>query len=414
MAALHGPVEEYDSEREQWTSYTERLEFYFAANDVSSPEKQRAILLSACQPSTYQLIRSLVAPAKPSSKTFVELVALVKTHFNPKPSAIVRGFKFTACVRNQGESVSSFVARLWQLTEHCSYGTALEEMLRDRIVRGVNDERLQRRLLAEPELTFTKAVDLAQAYESAAKDAKDLQPPKPPGDILALRANDRDKPPQGTATRGCYRCGGQHHQSKCGFCTSVCHYCGKRGHVAKVCRSRLNGLPPIKGKPQSTHLVSEVEPDAYTLFAITSSNSAPIYATVKINETELTLQVDTGASHSLISEATYSDLQKQEKVPACSPSRVKLRTYSGESLEVLGQLTVNVCYKNQQQRLPLVVVQGNGPSLLGRDWLSTLRLDWRELHQVTSTTSGYLQEPPRGPLQGGTGHNSRHHRQNLR
>ncbi len=79
-------------------------------------------------------------------------------------------FKFIACVRNQGESVS-FVARLRQLTEHCSYGTALEEMLRDRIVGGINDERLQRRLLAEPELTFTKAVDLAQAYESAAKDA---------------------------------------------------------------------------------------------------------------------------------------------------------------------------------------------------------------------------------------------------
>ncbi len=47
MAALHGTVGEYDSKLEQWTSYTERLEFYFAANDVSSPEKQRAILLSA-------------------------------------------------------------------------------------------------------------------------------------------------------------------------------------------------------------------------------------------------------------------------------------------------------------------------------------------------------------------------------
>ncbi len=48
--------------------------------------------------------------------------------------------------------MSWFVVRLRQLTEHCSYRTALEEMLRDRIVGGINDECLQRRLLAEPEL----------------------------------------------------------------------------------------------------------------------------------------------------------------------------------------------------------------------------------------------------------------------
>ena len=58
--------------------YTERLEQYFEANDVVSAVKQRAILLSICGASAYQLIRDLVAPAIPISKSFAELVKLVK------------------------------------------------------------------------------------------------------------------------------------------------------------------------------------------------------------------------------------------------------------------------------------------------------------------------------------------------
>ena len=53
--------------------YCERLEQYFVANDVDDGGKQRAILLSVCGATTYQLIRNLVAPAKPTERTFGEL-----------------------------------------------------------------------------------------------------------------------------------------------------------------------------------------------------------------------------------------------------------------------------------------------------------------------------------------------------
>ena len=48
LMATHGTLGEFDSNREDWTSYSERLEQYFQANDVESAEKQRAILLSDC------------------------------------------------------------------------------------------------------------------------------------------------------------------------------------------------------------------------------------------------------------------------------------------------------------------------------------------------------------------------------
>ena len=48
-------------------------------------------------------------------------------------------------------------------------------MLRDRLVCGVNDEQLQHRLLGEPRLMFQEALELAQTFEAAVKNAKDLQ-----------------------------------------------------------------------------------------------------------------------------------------------------------------------------------------------------------------------------------------------
>ena len=48
-------------------------------------------------------------------------------------------------------------------------------MLRDRLVCGVNDSRIQRRLLSEPDLTYKRAYDLAQAMEAAERNALDLQ-----------------------------------------------------------------------------------------------------------------------------------------------------------------------------------------------------------------------------------------------
>ena len=157
------PWDLLDSSQEDWRSYTERLEQYFAANDVAGAGKQRAILLSSCGASTYQLIRNLVAPDQPKGRSFDELVKLVEDHHQPPPSAIVQRFNFHSRSRRQGETVSAFVAELRKLSEYCQFGDTLTDMLRDRLVCGINDQKLQRRLLAEPTLTYDKAFALAQA-----------------------------------------------------------------------------------------------------------------------------------------------------------------------------------------------------------------------------------------------------------
>ena len=58
---------------------------------------------------------------------------------------------------------------------------------------------------------------------------------------------------------------------------------------------------------------------------------------------------------------------------------MKLGTYSGEPLQVVGGLQVTATYGGQSRQLPLY----SGPTLLGREWLQQIKLDWKQIATVT-------------------------------
>ena len=113
--ATHGSIGEFHGNAEEWTSYIEQLKCYFIANDVTSADKKRAILLARCGASTYSLICSLVALSKPMEVQYKDVIDRVTSHFNPRPSQIVQRFKFNSRSQRPGETVASYVAELHRL-----------------------------------------------------------------------------------------------------------------------------------------------------------------------------------------------------------------------------------------------------------------------------------------------------------
>ena len=89
------------------------------------------------------------------------------------PSETVQQFKFHSRFRKSEETVARFVSELRSLAKFCNFGAMLEDMLRDRLVCGISDVQIQRRLLAERTLTFTKALEIAQGLETAAKNMRE-------------------------------------------------------------------------------------------------------------------------------------------------------------------------------------------------------------------------------------------------
>ena len=91
------------------------------------------------------------------------------------------------------------------------------------------------------------------------------------------------------------------------------------------------------------------------------------------------MEVDTGAPMSLMSEATFSGLWPGRVL---QPSQVRLQSDSKESIPVVGSREVNINYQGQMARLPLLIVAGTGPTLMGRDWLSQIRVNWQKIHHA--------------------------------
>ena len=134
--ALHGTMTAFKpGGKETWSTYTERLTFYFSANKVTDAAQKRAILLSVCGPATFQLAKNLCEdPSKLPTLSYDEICQLVKNYYEPAPSEIVQRYKFNTRNRQTSETIATYVAALRELAEHCNFGTTLPAMLRDRIV----------------------------------------------------------------------------------------------------------------------------------------------------------------------------------------------------------------------------------------------------------------------------------------
>ena len=174
-APLSGNVGEFLEEKEEWTQYEECLTLFFTTNGIKKRNKKCLVFLTMVGPVAYKLLCNLITPKKLAELSYKELVAAISKHHNPTPLEIIQQYKFNTWTRHPGELIATFTAELHSLAIFCNFGDSLDDMLRDRLVCGIRDTHIQRRLLAETKLTLKKATELALVMEAAVKNAQTLQ-----------------------------------------------------------------------------------------------------------------------------------------------------------------------------------------------------------------------------------------------
>ena len=131
--------------------------------------------------------------------------------------------------------------------------------------------------------------------------------------------------------------------------------CGKSGHIAKMCRNKRK----VQRRPsqhnrnyRETHAISE-ESESQSNSEVTghlkvvnwlradllrkTRENKPMLITVAMEGKGLEMEVDTGAAVSIL---PYREYERSFNHLALKPSRVKLKTYSGERITPKGELTV--------------------------------------------------------------------------
>ena len=102
-------------------------------------------------------------------------MAALTQHFEPKPLVIAERFHFHRREQAEGESINEYMAELRRLTTHCKFGALLDEALRDRLVCGLRNGSIQKKLLTEADLTSARAVEFTVGMEVTEKNAKSLK-----------------------------------------------------------------------------------------------------------------------------------------------------------------------------------------------------------------------------------------------
>ena len=110
-----------------------------------------------------------------------------------------------------------------------------------------------------------------------------------------------------------------------------------------------------------------------------------------LNTVPVSMELNTGAALSLINMATYHKIAQSSQLPL-QKSDVMLRTYTGERINIRGSVEVKVYYQGKTKMLRLQVVEGEGPNLLGHDWLVTLQVRLNSVCNLVGTINKGVDE----------------------
>ena len=79
-------------------------------------------------------------------KSYEEVKERFENHFIVKRNVIFERAQFNSRNQSAGESVDSFITDLYGLARYCNFGALKEELIRDRIVVGLQNRELSEKL----------------------------------------------------------------------------------------------------------------------------------------------------------------------------------------------------------------------------------------------------------------------------
>lgn len=416
-----GTVSEFDPSKEQWTNYQKRLEIWMKANKCSEEDKV-TIFLALIGAEAFEAVSNYVSPDEPTDKTYAQLTEILQKHYQPTHSEISMRLQFRNRKQQPNESISEYILELKKLSKRCGYGAELDTNLRDTFVGGLRSDKLQANLLLKGnDLTWKTACQRAQDWEMSQTDSKHLQGETTQTGLNKIFLEKHSKKPQREAPK-CYRCLGSHDPRSCPYIKYQCRGCSKIGHLQRACDSSRSkgkknqqgkfqgygkgcdrGRGTNKNKPGGTHMVDIDESKNYSdyvetvkvgsLYATNDNQNDPenvckvdvhevaeLKAELKVAGKQINFVVDTAASVTVISETQY---QKTLAHVALNNTDAKLKSYCNSSIPVVGCAEVEVEYEGSKHKLPLVIVGGSNVALLGRNWLKFIKLNWKEMFQVS-------------------------------
>jgi hypothetical protein len=362
---------------EEWRFWEQKFDLFLMATSATekSETTQIAMFLHAIGDDALKVFNTFALTADERKKLSV-IKQKFKDYCTPRKNVIYERYLFGKLTQAAGESIDAFVTTLRLRAKSCAFGDQEESLIRDRVVIGCSDFRVQERLLREPDLSLEKALTICRAAEATKEQIKSLR-----GDVPLKPSVDSVK-----SKIDCRNCGHQHPPRSCPAFGKQCHKCGKNNHFSKVCRQSSEGVSqksskkPVKYRrrtPSSSRTsasaatsssevgLNAIEDDSLFLGAVQSdlqSNKKCWLKSFFVNGTVVSCKLDSGAEANVMPKTVYESLRYR---PQLRHTEVTLCAYGGSPLRPLGVVTVNLHHKRRSYKTEFYVVNSSVQTLLG-------------------------------------------------
>ena len=256
------------------------------------------------------------------------------------------------------------------LTEFLALGRSLE--LADQQAAAIEDESIN-------------AIERNKSWKTTIKTKPEVQPPKDKNP-----AANRSKHP--TSQKICRNCGGQYpHDTICPAKGKICHYCKKPNHFKTVCNKLKRKQVQLVSDDKSAETDSDESDDyCYTITTetevINSVKQSLPQVSLKLNNVDTSLLIDTGSTVNIIDEETHQKIGKPTLQKIKEPNLYPYGT--NNPLRILGQCELLIETKHKIQCQKFFVTKGNHGSLMGYQTAQALNLV-KILQNINDPTSTY-------------------------
>ena len=84
-------------------------------------------------------------------------------------------YRFFSYNQAEGQTTDEYVTELKSCAQHCEFGELKTSLIRDKVVIGVYDMKVQERWLRESELSLDTALQICRAAEEVKKQSREIK-----------------------------------------------------------------------------------------------------------------------------------------------------------------------------------------------------------------------------------------------
>ncbi|KAJ1103331.1 hypothetical protein NDU88_000757 [Pleurodeles waltl] len=272
--------------------------------------------------------------------------------------------------RGHDEDVMTYVTALRGLVVTCDLRDLNDSLIRDQIVCCTNNKKVDEKLLSiDPSLE--ESIQIARSMEHTEAWMKEIEIAKSymrdsnketTVEVKEFKGKKQEKFVGNTGVKAtekknlniiCYRCGCPGHIASSSMCAArilTCRVCGRRGHMAKVCRSKgkvlnnsVKSVDDIKDDHEEIVLtISDTEKSSQQNVESISNENLKRESSGKLEKAHCTtvlesvivkVLVDSGSLFTLISKEIYEDVLKG-KIEDFQSADVRAVGYGGKRIDI--------------------------------------------------------------------------------